>query len=95
MPAHPLIAHEREEIRAGIERGETDGQIGARLGRHRTTINAEINRNGGRDAYSATAAQARADRQRHRPKVPKLAADPTLAAHVAARLKAKDWLGLV
>jgi IS30 family transposase len=90
MPAHPLIAPEREEIRAGIERGETDGQIGDRLGRHRSTINSEINRNGGRAGYSAVAAQARADEHRQRPKEPKLAADPVLAAHVTARLEAKD-----
>jgi transposase, IS30 family len=90
MPAHPLTASEREEIRAGIERNETDKAIGERLGRHRCTISEEINRNGGREAYSATAAQARAEAQRHRPKAPKLVADPVLAAHVTARLKAKD-----
>ena len=90
MPARPLTAPEREEIRAGIERGETDAQVGDRLDRHRTTINAEISRNGGRGGYSATAAQGRADAQRRRPKVPKLVADPALAAHVTARLDAKD-----
>lgn len=90
MPAEPLTAPEREEIRAGIERTETDGQIGLRLGRHRTTINAEITRNGGRALYSATAAQTRADAQRARPKAPKLVKDPALGAHVTARLEAKD-----
>jgi transposase, IS30 family len=90
MPAEPLLLHEREEIRAGIERGETDGVIAGRLGRHRCTINAEINRNGGRAVYAAVAAQARADVERQRPKVPKLVADPGLAALVSARLEAKD-----
>lgn len=90
MPARPLTAPEREEIRAGIERDETDGEIALRLDRHRTTINAEISRNGGRSAYAAIAAQARADAQRRRPKTPKLIADPQLAAHVTARLEAKD-----
>jgi hypothetical protein len=67
MPAQPVSAREREEIRSGIERGETDETIGDRLGQHPTTINAEINRNGGRGVYSAVAAQARAHRQRSRP----------------------------
>jgi IS30 family transposase len=90
MPAQPLSASEREEIRAGIERGETDRVIGDRLGRHRCTIGAEVNRNGGRARYSATAAQARADEQRRRPKTPRLVADPELAAAVTQRLEAKD-----
>ncbi len=90
MPAQPLTSHEREEIRAGIERSETDGEIAERLGRDRSTINREVNRNGGRGRYKATAAQQRAEELRGRPKVPKFVADPALAAHVTARLEAKD-----
>jgi IS30 family transposase len=90
MPARPLTAAEREEIRVGVERGETDGGIAARLGRHRTTINAEINRNGGRSGYEATGAQRRADRMRARPKAAKFELDEALAEHVTARLEAKD-----
>jgi IS30 family transposase len=36
------------------------------------------------------AAQHRADEQRQRPKTPILVADPTLCAHVTARLEVKD-----
>jgi IS30 family transposase len=90
MPANPLTVLEREEIRAAIERGDTDGCVGALLGRHRCTINTEINRNGGRGTYCAVAAQRRADTQRKRPKLAKLVAEPQLAAYVAERLKVKD-----
>ncbi len=90
MPAHPLSLSEREEIRVGIERKETDTEIGQRLGRHRCTISAEINRNGGRTAYTVTAAQARTETMRRRPRPCRLAADPELAAAVTERLEAKD-----
>ena len=44
----------------------------------------------GRAGYSAVAAEARAQQQRARPKVAKLTGDAALAAHVTARLEAKD-----
>ena len=90
MPAQPLTLHEREEIRVGIERCDPDRLIGEAVGRHRCTINAEINRNGGRGNYCATDAQRRAEQQLSRPKEPKLVSDRELAAHVTRRLKAKD-----
>lgn len=74
----------------GICRAGTNAEIARRLGRHRSTIGREIDRNGGRGGYCATTAQVRADQQRARPKTPKLVADPVLAAHVTARLEAKD-----
>lgn len=70
MPAEPLTASEREEIRVGICRADTNTQIARRLGRHRSTIGREITRNGGRAGYCATTAQARADQQRTRPRPP-------------------------
>ncbi len=90
MPVSPLSLHEREEIRVGIELHETDQEIADRIGRHRTTVNSEIRRNGGRPSYSATKAEVRATAKRRRPKEPRLKADRKLAAHVEERLKAKD-----
>lgn len=45
----------------GIDRGESDAVIGARIGRPRGTVWREITRNGGRDGYSAHQAQRRAE----------------------------------
>lgn len=53
MPAQPMTACEREEIRVGLDRGESVSMIVGRLGQHRCTINREIRRNGGRSSYSA------------------------------------------
>lgn len=55
-----LSVEEREEIRAGIERGESDRVIGDRLGRHRSTVWREIECNGGRERYRAFQAHDRA-----------------------------------
>ena len=55
-----LTCVEREEIRLGIDRGESDTQIAGRLGRHRSTVWGEIRNNGGRQAYRAFRAHDRA-----------------------------------
>ncbi len=55
-----LTRDEREEIRAGIERGESDAVIEGRLGRHRSTVWREIKANGGRGGYRAFRAHDRA-----------------------------------
>ncbi len=90
MPANPLVLGEREEIRAGIERGDTITQIAVDLDRSRSAVSEEVNRNGGRDHYKAVDAQKRADTQRRRPKPFRLAQDKQLARHVQNRLAVKD-----
>ena len=86
-----LSLEEREEIRVGIERGECDAAIAARLGRHRGTIGREIHANGGRKRYRAHRAEARALKCARRPKVPWTTSRPQLWEVVQGRLRTKKW----
>ncbi len=61
-----LTSAEREEIRLGIDRDESDTQIADRLGRARSTVWREIRRNGGRESYSAFRAHDQAARRARR-----------------------------
>ena len=87
--AGTLSFAEREEIRAGICLGECDAAIAARLGRHRGSIGREIAANGGRAAYRAHRAQARAESAAKRPKVPWTEARPWLFREVQVLLATK------
>lgn len=81
----------REEIRIGIERGESNAEIARRIDFHRGTVGREITRNGGRKRYRAFAAQARADEAARRPKVRWFEARPWLWELVVAKLLIETW----
>ena len=80
-----LSLQEREEIRVGLERGDTFTAIATRIGRVVSTVSREVKANGGRDAYRAHVAHQVACERARRPKTPKLAC-PRLAGQVA------EWL---
>src|SRR5437868_9932864 len=48
-----LSLKERVDIQVGIELGESDSEIGGRIGRHRSTVWREIAASGGRQRYRA------------------------------------------
>lgn len=82
-----LSAHEREEIRAGLERAESFTAIARTIGRSVSTVSREVAANGGREDYQAWRAHRRAAEQARRPKTPRLA-HPPLAAQVSTWLEA-------
>ena len=85
-----LRLEEREEISRGIACGLTGRQIAKRLRRAPSTISREIDRNGGRQAYRAQAANAAAYTRARRPKQCKLSVSPRLRREVARRLR-QGW----
>jgi transposase, IS30 family len=86
-----LTLEQREEIRVGVEQGEGDAQIAARLGRHRSTIWREIAANGGRGGYRAYRAQERADQAARRPKLRWFEERAWLWVEVQALLRRQVW----
>lgn len=91
LRADALTLAEREEIRVGIDRGETDAEIGARLGRHRSTIWREIKNNGGRDSYRAFRAQDRAHKTAQRCRSTWVQTRPWLWDIVVGHLRDDAW----
>lgn len=90
MPGLRLCLVEREEIRAGLERGWSLRRIAAGLGRAPSTISREVARHGGRARYQAVRAQQRAVRDARRPKPCRLRCSPQLAGEVR-RLLEQGW----
>jgi IS30 family transposase len=84
-----LSLAEREEIMAGLARGESYRVIGARIGRPASTISREVRRNGPPGRYRALRAQALAEERAARPKTAKLAADGELRDWVRRHLEMK------
>jgi transposase, IS30 family len=82
-----LSRGEREEIRAGLERGETFTVIANLIGRVVSTVSREVAANGGRNGYQAWQAHRDAGKRARRPKTPKLACVPLAA-------KVTEWMEL-
>lgn len=82
---------QREEIRVGIELGESDIQIGVRIGCHRSTVWREIAANGGRRGYRAVRADHRAAERACRPKPGWTQQRPVVWAEVQRLLMTKKW----
>jgi len=91
LRADALTLEEREEIRVGIDRGETDAEIGVRLGRHRSTIWREIKANGGRDGYRAFRALDRAHKAARRVRPSWVQTRPWLWDIVVGYMKHDTW----
>jgi transposase, IS30 family len=86
-----LSAGEREEIRSGLDAGESLRTIAGRLGRAPSTVSREVNANGGRAGYAGWRAHRRACDRARRPKVAKLAGCPRLRAQVELWLSEEFW----
>jgi IS30 family transposase len=86
-----LSAAEREEIRSGLDAGESFRVIGRRLGRAASTVCREVNANGGRRGYAGWRAHRRASDLARRPKVAKLAGCARLRDQVETWLTEELW----
>jgi IS30 family transposase len=80
-----LSMSDREEIRGGLERGESFTAIARRIGRAVSTISREVSGRAGREDYRATQSHRDAGQQARHPKRPKLVAGPL-------RDKVTEWL---
>jgi IS30 family transposase len=86
-----LSIEDREEIFAGVVRGESDAVIARRLGRHRGTVGREIQRGGGRSSYSPYRAQQAADDRARRSRRRWIEARPELWDEVQGLIRERKW----
>jgi IS30 family transposase len=86
-----LSEEDRVQILLGIERKESNAEIGRRLGRHRSTIGREITGNGGRDDYRPYRAHNRAGRRARRPKPCWTKDREWLWEHVQTLILTEQW----
>lgn len=82
-----LTLAEREEISRAVVSGHSIRSIAVLLGRAPSTISREIKRNGGQECYRANQADQCAWDRACRPKVCKLAENPSLASIVSNKLQ--------
>ena len=86
-----LSANEREQIRSGLDGGESFAAIARGLRRATSTVSREVNANGGRHGYAGWRAHRRAAELARRPKTAKLAACGRLRAQVERWLEDELW----
>ncbi|WP_457920257.1 IS30 family transposase [Mycolicibacterium austroafricanum] len=89
-PRTPLTFTERWRLEELLETGHLPAQAAAALGRHKDTINREIERGQTCSGYRARVGQDVAEARRKRPKDRKLQANPVLLTEVVARLEKHD-----
>ena len=77
-----LSLADRVRIAVGIGTGESFTEIAVAIGRHASTVSREVGGRAGRARYQADVAHRRACARRVRPKVTKLAGNPTLCQRV-------------
>jgi IS30 family transposase len=86
-----LSAGEREQIRSGLDAGESFRAIATGLGRAPSTVSREVNANGGRVGYAGWRAHRQACDRARRPKLAKLAGCGRLRAQVEEWLSEQLW----
>jgi IS30 family transposase len=86
-----LSADDREQIRCGLDAGDSLRAIAQRIDRSPSTVSREVAINGGRDRYTAWRAHRGASDRARRPKVAKLAGCPRLRAQVETWLEDEQW----